>query len=190
MIDQSELYKNDSTIRQESDGNWYHYPSHGRAKLALVIASFVVLIAGGIIIRDPMGRLLFGNKAEARVTQVIRKEPGEPDELIRYRKKIEEGSHLTKFFYELAVDEDDGSQRELKLAVASLGKPFLNVNDTPTVIYYDDDDIAFELYEQRTWAFGVGFLFAGLVMLVCTIPMYIAAGKPILIDPESSDSEA
>lgn len=182
----AELYKDDPTIRQGPDGNWYHYPDHFPHKLAFLICSLLIVALGAWLIWDPAVRALFGERAQVRITEIVRQEPGREPDRIRFRQEIPEGSHLTKFHYNVVHEQEDGSREEMFLAVGSRRNAYANVNDELAVIFFPDEEHAYALFHHRTWSFGVGFLFVGVVLTACAIPTLRAVGKPILIDPEAA----
>jgi hypothetical protein len=188
----SVLYADDPTIRQGEDGNWYHFPHRFGLKVGFLLFSLFILAVGIWFIKDPAARFFFGERAQARVTEIHRTEADGQQEVIRYRKTIPEGSHLTRFTYTVIVEYQDGSNKKMDLAIGSLRNPTENVNDEFEVIFFPEEDYAYGLFHHRTWAFGVGFLFVGSLLTLCAVPTLLAVGKPILIDPEAevTDSEA
>jgi len=184
-MNQGELYEGDSTIRRGEDGNWYHYPTLFIPKLLFLFFSIAMTAVGTLLIWDPAVRGIFGEKGVARLIEIRREEPGQEDEIIRYRKNVEEGSHLSRFYYTIALETKEGGVQHMDLAVASIRNPYAKVNDSIDVIYFKGEKHAYALYHLRTWAFGVGFLFVGVILLACAVPTLLAVGKPILIDKEA-----
>jgi len=182
-----ELYANDPTLQQGKDGHWFHVPHRFGAKLVFLLFSLAMLALGVWFIYPPLSRWLGGQKAMARVVEILKEEPGQPPERIRYRKEIPEGSYLTTFTYTVAVPQPEGGRDEFTMAVGSKREPYANVNDEFKIIYFDGEDHAYGLLHHRTWAFGVGFLFIGTLLTLCAVPTLLAVGKPILIDPEAAD---
>jgi hypothetical protein len=183
----AELYKNEANVSQGGDGNWYYYPDKFRSKLIFLIVSLAIVILGGILGWAPAVRYLFGERATARIARIVRNDPDREAEVIRYRKDIPEGDHLTRFTYITTIEKKDGSSQELTLAVGSLRSAYANINDEVEVVYFADEDHAYALREHRTWSFSIGFLFVGIVLTACAIPTLFAVGKPILIDPEAAE---
>jgi len=177
------LYSDDPTIRQGEDGNWYHYPNHPVIKTIFLLLSLCVLALGVWVIWEPAARFFVGERATAKITQIVRDDPEDGREVIRYRKTIEEGSHLTDFSYEVTVGDGNNQAKKMQLAVGSKQNAYANVNDEFEVIYFADEDHAYGLFHHRTWAFGAGFLFVGLVLTATAIPTLYMVGKPIKIDP-------
>jgi hypothetical protein len=184
----AELYKDEANIARGDDGQWYYTPDKFGLKLAFLIASLFIILLGGVLGWDPAVRYLFGERDTARIARIVREEPGQTTEVIRYRKQVPEGDHLTRFTYIVAVDREDGSTKEMTLAVGSRRNAYANVNDDVEIIYFRHEDHAYALYQHRTWSFSIGFLFVGFVLTACAIPTLLAVGKPILIDPEAADS--
>jgi hypothetical protein len=172
------------TIHKTADGKLVHIPDNAGPKLGFVVFALLVFAFGVWTIWDPAARLLFGERAVGRVSEIIRSEPGSPPQVIRYRQPIAEGTDNTRFQYWVTVPDADGEERVLRLGVGSLRSAYANINDEFTVIFSTADDIAYGLLHHRTWAFGVGFLFVGCLLLLVAVPTYLAVGKPIEIDPE------
>ncbi|MDQ8181419.1 hypothetical protein [Pelagicoccus sp. SDUM812005] len=182
-----ELYKDEANIAKASDGRWYYTPDKFAAKLAFLIGSLAITALGVILIWDPAVRYLFGEQEMARITRIERNDPDTEPQLIRYRKEIPEGDYFTRFTYTATVDQEDGSSRDFTLAIGSRRNAFVNVNDDVEIIYFTEDSHAYQLYEHRTWSFGIGFLFVGGLLTSCAVPTLLAVGKPILIDEEAAE---
>lgn len=182
-----ELYKNEANIGKAADGRWYYTPDKYFAKLAFLIGSLVLTAVGVALIWDPTVRYFFGEQESARITRIERYEPDKEPQLIRYRKEITEGDYYTRFTYTATVDRDDGSSVDYTLAIGSRRNAFANVNDDVEIIYFAGEDHAYQLYEHRTWSFGIGFLFVGLLLTACAVPTLLAVGKPMLIDEEAPE---
>jgi hypothetical protein len=170
----AELYKDEANIAQGDDGHWYYTPDKFSLKLVFLIASLFIILLGGVLGWDPAVRYLLGDQATARITRIVREEPDKEPEVIRYRKEIPEGDHLTRFTYTIAVDQADGSSKEMTLAVGSRRNAYANVNDDVEVIYFPGENHAYALFEHRTWSFSVG---------LCSLP----APSP-LCSPSASPS--
>ena len=181
------LYADDPTIRQGADGDWYHYPNRFALKVVFLLVSFAILGLGTWLIWDPAARFFTGTRAMVRVTEILREEPGGEQEVIRYRKDIPEGDHLTKFTYTVTYEPPEGGSRELTMAVGSIRNAYNIVNDEFEVIFFEDEDYAYGLFHHRTWAFGVGFLFVGGLLTIAAIPTLYMVGRPIKIDPEAAE---
>jgi hypothetical protein len=177
------LYADDPSIRQGDDGNWYHYPNHPIMKLVFLLFSLSILALGVWCIWEPAARFFNGKRDTAKVTRIIRTEPGKDPEIIRYRKDIPEGEYFTKFSYEVTVGDGNKTAKVMTLGVGSKRNAYANWGDEVEVIYFEKDDYAYGLFHHRTWAFGAGFLFVGLVLTITAIPTLYMVGKPIKIDP-------
>ncbi len=189
MKDQGALYEGDATIRQGEDGYWYHYPHLFLPKLFFLIASLALLVIGALAIWPPLSRLAFGEREIARVVYIERKDPGKDSEIIRYRKLIPEGGYDTVFHYAVDIPVPEQTPHRAELAIGSRRNAFANVNDNFEVIYFPGEEMVYQLYEHRTWAFGIAFLFIGGVFTACAVPTLLAVGKPIRIDPEAREED-
>ncbi|MFP4358135.1 MAG: hypothetical protein ACLFSZ_06835 [Puniceicoccaceae bacterium] len=167
-----------------------YVPGHFWVKLGYVIFSLLILAFGIWLLWEPAARLLFGETSEARIAYIVRTEPGEPDRTIRYAKDIPEGHHTVVYQHYVAVEDEDGEQAVMRLAVDSARKPYAKVNDIVRVVHFAEDHAAFGLFHHRTWAFGLGFLFVGIILSMLSINTLWAVGKPIAIDDESEESLA
>ena len=183
----AELYENEANMSQGDDGKWYYTPDKFVPKLLFLIGSVLIVILGIVLGWDPATRWAFGERSDAHVTRIVREEPDQDPEIIRYRKTIPEGDHLTRFTYTVGVEQESGQTKEMTLAVGSRRNTFANVNDSMEVVYFQDEDHAYQLFEHRTWAFGIGFFVIGAILTACAIPTLYAVGKPILIDPEAAE---
>ncbi|MBC2607066.1 hypothetical protein [Pelagicoccus albus] len=190
MKDQGALYEGDPTIRQGQDGYWYHYPHLFWPKLAFLIASLALLGIGGLTIWPPLSRLAFGEREIARVVFIERIDPAKDPEIIRYRKSIPEAGYDTIFHYTVEIATPGQTPHRAELAIGSRRNAFANVNDSFEVIFFPGEKMVYQLYEHRTWAFGIAFLFIGGIFTACAVPTLLAVGKPIRIDPEAREEDS
>jgi hypothetical protein len=164
-------------------------PGHFWWKLFYVIFSLALTALGGWMIADPLMRLVAGEMSEGRVVRLVRTQPGVEDQVIRYRKPIEEEMYTVIYQHYVAVKKQDGAGESImRLGVDSAKQPYANVNDTMQVIYFPGDDVAFGMWHHRTWAFGAGYLSVGLILSMLSINTLIMVGRPIEIDPESPEA--
>ena len=172
----ADLYADDPTLHQREDGQWVHTPHRFGPKLVFLLFSLAMLILGAWLIYPPLSRWLTGETAMARVVEILKEEPGQPPERIRYRKQIPESSHLTTFTYTVAVPRPEGGRDEFIMAVGSRREPYAIYNDQFRIIYFEGEDHAYGLLHHRSWAFGVGFLFIGSLLTLCAVPTLLAVG--------------
>lgn len=171
----------------EHGGRRYHVPGSFPQKLVYFLLGCLTLLVGLWFCWDPLGRLLFGERAEARVVRIVKVTPGAGDEIIRYRCKFSDEHDRSVTFQHYVQVMLGGSERTLRLGVDSRVKPYANVNDTLDIVFYKKDIFAFVPWSGRTWGFGVLYAIIGLVFFGFGLPMLLAVGKPIEIDPEAHD---
>ena len=173
-----------------AEGEFYT-PSDFWPKLIFLVAGIVVLVFGLSFMIEPANRLLFGEYGKAKVAMIVRTEPGEQDQTIRYRKKFDVESNMAVHFQHWVSINVDGSPRLYRLGVDSRREPYLAVNDSVDIVYYPDeeDGLAFAPKQARTWGIGLLYVTIGLSFTIGGIPMLYAVGKPIRIDPEAPKPE-
>lgn len=158
-------------------------------KLGFLLFSIALALFGVWTIWDPAARVISGEISEARVSRLERSQPGVPKQIFRYPITIEEEAYTVTYRHFVQVEGDDGQTQSFIIGVDSRKKPYANVNDTITVAYFPDSDVAFAVYHHRTWAFGLGFLSVGGILVMLAWSTVRAVGKPIIIDPESPQEE-
>lgn len=158
-------------------------------KLSFVIFSVAILVVGVWELWGPLSRSVFGESGEGRVVRIVRETPGEPAEIIRIRREIEEGdySYDTLFRHFVEVIDTDGNPLVFELAVASRYTPYALVNESFEVIYFTGEEYAYGLWQYRTWAFGCALVLMGLTFLPLSLYLFNMVGKPIEIDPEDPE---
>jgi hypothetical protein len=159
-----------------------------------VLHKWLYLAFGGLVLAfalsmvwQPLGRLLFGEHAEGRVREIVRVEPGAPDQSFRHRRTYQPESNMAVTFQHHVSVSINGAPVLFRLGVDSRKLPYANVNDRFTVVYFPDDPdrIAFAPGHARTWGMGLLYLVVGLCFVATGLPMLVAARKPITIDPEA-----
>ncbi|MGF1448577.1 MAG: hypothetical protein ACFB20_04085 [Opitutales bacterium] len=166
----------------------YHIPGSFPQKVLFVLFALGLTAVGAWIMWAPLARWVGGETSEARVVRIVRSEPGKDDEVIRYKKEIKEQAYTVTFQHFVAVQNEDGTEHIMRLGVDSAKKPYVSVNDALTVVHYPEDEVAFELASQRTWAFGVGYVSVGGILCMLSINSLLMVGRKIAIDPESDES--
>ncbi|MCD8481196.1 MAG: DUF3592 domain-containing protein [Verrucomicrobia bacterium] len=166
-------------------------PGYLPQKWAYFAFGILVFMFSAWLIWEPLGRLLFGEKAEARVREIIRVEPGEPDQSFLYRRTFEEETNLRVTFQHYVTIPIDGTSVRFRLGVDSRRRPYVNVNDRVTVVYYANDPgrIAYVPGHARTWGMATLYFMVGLCFVATAIPMLLTARKPIIIDPEAPNPD-
>jgi hypothetical protein len=167
------------------EGKRYHIPGSRPQKIAYVFGGLLCLTLGIWFSWDALGRLLLGQTSEARVVRIVKVVPGAENTTFRYRRALlpERDRSITFQHY---VEVTDGvEKRVLRLGVDSRVQPYANVNDRLTVCYYPNDSYAFVPAQARTWGIGALYGVIGLAFVAMGLPMLLAVGKPIEIDPEA-----
>lgn len=163
----------------------YHVPRTPAVKIATIIMGILITLFAIFFARDPLGRMLFGETAEARIVRIVKHIPGGEDEVYRYRREFEDERDRSISFQHYAQVNHNGDQLVFRLGVDSRVKPYVNVNDRLTISFYPDDEIAFAVYHLRSWGMALLYGVIGLIYIAMGIPMLLAVGKPIEIDPEA-----
>ncbi|MDV7400556.1 hypothetical protein RZS08_54575, partial [Arthrospira platensis SPKY1] len=66
---------------------------------------------------EPFGRMVFGESAEARVREIVRVEPGEPDQSFLYRRIYERETNVAVTFRHYVTVQIDGNPVRFRLGV-------------------------------------------------------------------------
>ncbi len=165
----------------------YFIPRLFVPKLMYLLLTLGLSAVGIWFIWAPAGALFFGETGEARVTRLVREQPGEVSETIWFAREIKEQPHTVTFRHFVEVVGEDGIARQFRMGVDSRRRPYASPNDTFKVAYHPDGDYAFGLYHHRTWAFGAGFLTVGFILTCVAVFMLINVGKKVYIDPEDPE---
>lgn len=164
-------------------------PGHLLPKLGFLVFSIVIFLIGLWELWGPASRVLLGEVDESRVVYIVRESPGQPEEVIRVRREIEEGDYgyETVFRHFVEVIDSDSRVQTLELGVASRQTPYALVNERIRVAYFPGATHAYGIYHHRTWALGVSLMFMGMTFLPMSIFLVRMVGKPIQIDPEDPE---
>ncbi len=159
-------------------------------KLFFVIFSATMTLVGIWALWDPGIRYFTGERAEARVTRIVRTEPGMPDQVIRVRREFEEQGHTVDFIHYVEIIDAEGRPHDLMMGVNSQNQPYAQFNDLFEVVYFPGENVAFGLFHHRTWAFGAALTSIGGTLLMVSVYILWFVGKPIEIDPENEEDLA
>ena len=170
----------------EEGGRRFHVPGSFTLKAIFLAFGLGVFSIGLLFLWDPVGRLLFGQTASARVVAIVKKTPGTGDVTYRYRRQFPRERDRSITFQHFVSVRHNGEQRILRLGVDSRVEPYANINDRITICFYPEDDYAFAKYHLRSYGMGVLYFAVGLAFVGSGIPMLLAVGRPIEIDPEAS----
>lgn len=182
-------YENDPSIH-EVDGEFYHRPSGFWVKLIYLLAGLAVLGAGISFLWEPAGRIFFGNQAEGRIVRIEVDVPGGENRVYRYRREYEEERDRAITFRHYVSVPWEGRDRVMRLGVDSRVEPYANVNDLIDVSFYDEDEYAYATWHARSWGIGALYTVVGLCFVGTGIPMLLAVGRPIKLDPEAPPEDA
>ncbi len=169
----------------EYKGTLYHVPRSLPVKILNLLTGLLILGFGFSFLWEPGGRFLFGNTAEGRVVRVVKSIPGKEDISYRYRREYEPERDRAITFKHFVEVLRGGETRVMQIGVNSRVSPVLNVNDRVRVSFYDDDEYAYETWALRSWGIGILYIIVGLSFAGFGLPMLLAVGKPIEIDPEA-----
>lgn len=170
-----------------SGGPMTYTPGFLLPKWLYLCFGLLVFAFAAWMIWDPLGRLLFGDSAMARVREVVRIEPGQPDQAFRYRRNFEPETNMTVRFQHYVSLQLNGTPVQFRLGVDSRKLPYANVNDRIRVVFHPDDPsrIAYAPGQARTWGMAVLYLVVSICFLSTGIPMLVSARRPVVIDPEA-----
>lgn len=168
-----------------SDTPQTYTPGYVLAKLAYLAFGLLLLGFGVALIWQPAGRFLLGETARAPVTQIVRLEPGQPEQIFQYRRNYAPEINMAVTFQHFVSVPIEGRQVLFRLGIDSRKSPYANVNDRLLVAFYPDDPqrIAFVANDPRSWGIPVLLLAVASAFVATGIPMLIAARRPIPIDP-------
>ncbi|MFP4353254.1 MAG: hypothetical protein ACOCVJ_02570 [Verrucomicrobiota bacterium] len=170
------------------DGEPDYFLVGGRIpKILYMLLTFVLTGIGVWFLWDPAAALLFGETGDARVTRLVREQPGEENQTIWFAREIKEQEHTVTFRHFVEVVDAEGVARQFRMGVDSRRKPYALPNDRFRVAYFPDGEYAFGIYHHRTWAFGAGFLTVGGILNCVAVFMVMSVGKKITIDPEDPE---
>ena len=170
------------------DGERDYFIPGGLIRKLIYLALTIALSGVGVwFLWDPAAALLFGETGDARVTRLVRQQPGEQDQTIWFAREIKEQPHTVTFRHYVEVVDADGVARQFRMGVDSRREPYAKPNDTFRVAYFPDGEYAFGLYHHRTWAFGAGFLTVGGILNCIAVFMVMNVGKKVYIDPEDPE---
>lgn len=172
------------------EGRLYHVPRSFRMKLAYVLVGAGVFALGLWFLKDPALAVLLGSAGEGRIVRIVKSVPGAEDQTIRHRRTFTEERDRSITFRHFVEVRENGSPRVLRLSVDSRVKPYANINDRLQVCSRPGGEIAFQAWHIRTWGIGILYAVVGLAFLGMGIPMLLAVGKPILIDPDAPPGTA
>ena len=167
------------------EGRLYHVPRSFRMKLAYLLVGVGVFCLGLWFLKDPALAVLLGSVGEGRVVRIVKTVPGAEDQTVRHRRTFTDERDRSITFRHFVEVRENGSPRVLRLSVDSRVKPYANINDRLQVCSRPGGDIAFQVWHIRTWGIGILYAVIGITFLGMGIPMLLAVGKPILIDPDA-----
>lgn len=172
------------------EGRLYHVPRSFGMKLAYLIVGAAVFALGLWFLKDPALAVLLGSVGEGRIVRIVKTVPGAEDQTIRHRRTFTDERDRSITFRHYVEVRENGSPRVLRLSVDSRVKPYANINDRLQVCHRPGRDIAFQAWHIRTWGIGILYAVVGTTFLGIGIPMLLAVGKPILIDPDAPPDTA
>ncbi len=172
------------------EGRLYHVPRSFRMKLAYLLFGAAVLALGVWFLKDPALAALVGSIDEGRIVRIVKAVPGGEDQTVRHRRNFHEERDRSITFRHFVEVRENGLPRALRLSVDSRVKPYANINDRFQVSHRPGAEIAFQVWHIRTWGIGILYVVIGIAFLGMGIPMLLAVGKPILIDPDAPADSA
>lgn len=168
----------------------HHVPGNRIAKIIYLGLSTIVFALGCWMAGEPLYPMFFGQRAEAKVAEIRLAIPGEPEKSFKYRRPYKPHANPRAVYSHYVSVPVNGKNELFRIGLDSRRVPveFYNVNDRVSVAYRPSDPhrIAFAYRDTRTWGLGGMFFALGGAMLATAIPMLLAVGKPIRIDPEIS----
>jgi len=178
-------------VEVEREGERYFIPANRLPKLIYLLLACVILGLGCWLNGEILIRLAFGETTEARVSEIRVDAPGKPERSYKYRRPWKDEGEYRKIFSHYVDVIIDGQPVPYRISVDSRRIPieFLNVNDRVDVTFFPDDErrVAFAYKQVRTWGMAILFMALGGTMLATALPMYLAVGKPLRIDPEAEE---
>lgn len=187
MKEQKDRYNFDGRHFGKDGERDYFVPGLLIPKICYLIFTIALTGVGIWFLWDPAGALLFGETGEARVTKLVREQPGEQDQTIWFAREFKGEGHTVVYRHHVEVVDSEGVARQFRMGVDSRDKPYAKPNDTFDVAYFPDGEYAFGLFHHRTWAFGAGFFTVGFMLLCIAVFLLASVGKKIYIDPEDPE---
>jgi hypothetical protein len=165
-----------------------HVPGNPGPKLVYLCLSGIVLALGLWLAGEILVRLAWGESAVARVSEIRVAEPGEPMRSYRYRPRWVDRGEFRKIFSHYVDIPIDGRPVPFRISADSRRVPIeaLDVNERVRVVYFPDDPhrVAYAPGMIRTWGMALLFFALGGTMFATALPLWLATGKPIELDPE------
>lgn len=165
-----------------------HIPGDPVPKFIYLVLSGLVLAIGLWLAGEILSRMAFGESTVARVGEIRVEQPGEPPRSYRYRPRWVDRGEYRKIFSHFVDIQIDGRPVPFRISADSRRVPIeaLDVNERVRVVYFPDDPrrVAFAPGMIRTWGMALLFLSLGGTMFATALPMWLATGKPIELDPE------
>ncbi|MDD5348704.1 MAG: hypothetical protein PHQ12_00705 [Chthoniobacteraceae bacterium] len=167
-----------------------YVPGHAKRKLAMVLCGVVLFSLGVSQLWTPVRLMVFGKKAKAEATQVVKTKEGVPDLVLtddlQIQANLESQDRSSIFWNDFRFHLDDGRAVDIRATVGSQLKPLFPLIDAdglPTTepICYDPADpkiVAFPLLISTWFAPGVMAIIGLACALIGAVLRYWA-NKPI-----------
>ncbi|MFP4223627.1 MAG: DUF3592 domain-containing protein [Phycisphaeraceae bacterium] len=157
------------------------------AKIASAVIGLVIMGVGIAWLWEPVGLMVFGEAAEARVAFIEQRKPGQDTVVLTTKKELSEAEDFTRnasFIYFVRFDTGAGETVEAPLNYAQVLRPTYSIGDHLWVQYDPDEprEDVIDVKALATWAFG-GFFFGigAIITVVQSIILYYAR-TPIELD--------
>jgi hypothetical protein len=167
-----------------------YIPGCAKRKLLMVLCGLVLFSAGMTQLIGPLRLLVFGQKATAEATVVIKARVGFSDVILKndleIQANLESRDRGYTFWNEFRFQTTDGKAVDVRATVGSQLKPLYPLRDedglpTTDLIYYDPghpETVVFPLIVSTWFAPGM-LVFIGLLCAVIGAVLFYWSDKPI-----------
>jgi hypothetical protein len=178
----------DPTAANFSPGTYT--PGNSKRKLFMVFYGLLLVILGMTQLWEPLRLLVFGQRAEAEVIDVIKTKEGLPDLILsndlQLQNNLEPNDRSYVFWNEFQFHAADGRVVNVRATVGGQLKPLYTLLDTdglPTtdLVCYDPahpETVVFPLIISTWFAPGM-LVIIGLAVMIIGSVLYYWANKPI-----------
>lgn len=169
-----------------------HYvPGYVGAKVVMILAGLGILALGLAELARPAAAVRGGGVTVGEVVRVQRTAPGEPEQVHTTPGAIEADANPRAIFrHYVEYQSEDGANHVAQLTSASSGRPVYTVGEQLRIAPDPSDaDLAWPVYDLRTWVFGAVLAGLGLFTIFIFAILLRHARRPIPMPEDTPSSE-
>ena len=194
----------DPAFQQLPDGRWTYTPGKRGLKFMTTLLGALIVAFGIWWQWDNFVLVLFGESTSAKVAYVVEERLGQEPVKLDTVRAVADANDPTRnatFYYHVVFTTQAGEDVTARLNYGQAVRPLLSIG-TDVFVAYDPEDPSvvirawdhhefsvfgnvFQLHlpNLSTWAFGFFFMGTGLLLFIPQLFLFLAAGKPIILDP-------